>query len=139
MGRPDYYGNPAGLTDDLEVVKAIYAAFAARDVEAALPFIADECELHLSGTAELAGRTEPYRGRDGVRRYFADAAAVWDEITLHADDYRALPGTVIVLGHVDLRRAGGERARRGVVWTWRLAGGRAVSVRVSDVGEFREP
>ena len=27
MARPDYYGNPAGATSDIEVVRAIYAAF----------------------------------------------------------------------------------------------------------------
>src|SRR3712207_6867262 len=35
VGRPEYYGNPAGLTQDVDVVRAIYAAFAARDLEGA--------------------------------------------------------------------------------------------------------
>ena len=36
MSRPDYYGNPAGQTQDIDVVRAIYAAFNARDLDAAL-------------------------------------------------------------------------------------------------------
>jgi ketosteroid isomerase-like protein len=133
MSRPEYYGNPAGLTDDLEVVKAIHAAFARRDLEAALPFLAPDCELHAAGTAAAAGRTAPYRGHDGVRTYFADVAAVWEELVLHAEDFRAVPGSVIVIGHVSARRDG-EPMHRSIVWTWRLRGGLATSVRVSDMG-----
>ena len=36
VSRPDYYGNPAGVTSDIDVVQAIYAAFAARDLEGAI-------------------------------------------------------------------------------------------------------
>jgi ketosteroid isomerase-like protein len=133
MSRPEYYGNPAGLTDDLEVVKAIYAAFARRDLDAALPFLAPDCELHAAGTAAAAGRDSPYRGHDGVRAYFADVAAVWEELVLHAEDFRVVPGSVIVIGHASARRDG-EPMYRSIVWTWRLRGGLATSVRVSDMG-----
>jgi ketosteroid isomerase-like protein len=133
MSRPEYYGNPAGLTDDLDVVKAIYAAFARRDLDAALAFLAPDCELHAAGTASAAGRSSPYRGHDGVRAYFADVAAVWEELVLHAEDFRVVPGSVIVIGHVSARRDG-QPVSRSVVWTWRLRGGLATSMRVSDMG-----
>ncbi len=133
MSRPEYYGNPAGLTGDLEVVRAIYAAFARRDLDGALRFIAAECELYATGTAAAAGHDSPYRGHAGVRRYFADVAAVWEELVLHAEDFRAVPGSVIVIGHVTARREG-QPMRRSVVWTWRLRGGLATFVRVSDMG-----
>ena len=133
MSRPEYYGNPAGVTDDLEVVRAVYEAFARRDIAGALPYIAPECELHASGTATAAGRSSPYRGHDGVRAYFADVGAVWDELVLHAEDFRVVPGSVIVIGHVTASR-GGERMRRSIVWTWRLRDGLATSIRVSDLG-----
>jgi ketosteroid isomerase-like protein len=137
MSRPDYYGNPAGLTEDAETVRAIYEAFARRDAAAMLLHLAPDCELHLRGTAEIAGRSDPYVGREGVREYFADVEAVWDELVLYDDDYRVLPGVVIVLGHVLGRRAGAT-ARRFVMWTWRLSDGKATSVRVADAGELRE-
>jgi ketosteroid isomerase-like protein len=138
MSRPEYYGNPAGVTDDLEVVRAVYEAFARRDIAGALPYIAPECELHASGTATAAGRGSPYRGHDGVRDYFADVAAVWDELVLHAEDFRVVPGSVIVIGHVTASRAS-ERMRRSIVWTWRLRDGLAVSIRVSDLGPLEPP
>jgi ketosteroid isomerase-like protein len=138
MSRPEYYGNPAGVTGDLEVVRSVYAAFARRDIAGALSYLAPECELHASGTATAAGHSSPYRGHDGVREYFADVAAVWDELVLHAEDFRAVPGSVIVIGHVTASR-GGTRMRRSIVWTWRLKDGLAVSVRVSDLGPLETP
>ena len=135
MERPPYYGNPAGVTADVDVVRAIYAAFARRDLDAAFGFLAPDCELHLQGTARLTGRTEPYRGHAGMRQYFADVERTWEELTIHADDFRVVPGSVIVIGHVTGRRAGAP-VRRAAVWTWRIADGRAVSVRAADMGDL---
>ena len=134
MPRPEYYGNPAGLTEDIDIVRAIFAAFAVRDLDRALDFVAPECEIHLEGTARAAGREGPYRGHQGLREYFADVEAVWHELEIHADDYRVIPGSVIVMGHVDGRGEHGP-FRRSCIWTWRLSGGRAVQLRVADMGE----
>jgi ketosteroid isomerase-like protein len=133
MARPDYYGNPAGLTGDVDVVRAIYAAFERRDLDAALAYLSPECELHARGTAEAAGHASPYRGYAGVRQYFEDVSAVWDELVLHAEDFRVLPGSVVVIGHASARR-GEQRMKRSIVWTWKLKDGLAVSARVSDMG-----
>ena len=133
MPRPEYYGNPAGLTQDIEVVRAIYAAFAARDVEAVLRHLAADCELDLRGTAALIGRRESYRGHAGMREYFADVERAWEELELHAEDFRAIPGSVIVMGRVQGRREG-ERVERRAVWTWKVSAGRATHVRVADLG-----
>jgi ketosteroid isomerase-like protein len=133
VSRPDYYGNPAGVTRDIDVVRAIYAAFAARDVEAAIARLADDCELHLLGTASRIGRTEPYRGHEGMRQYFADVQRTWEDLVLYAGDFRAIPGAVIVMGHVE-GRIDGEPVRRNAVWTWKVRGGKATEVRVADTG-----
>ena len=55
MPRPDYYGNPAGVTEEIEVVRAVFAAFAARDLAAALPHVSPDCEFDLRGTADRVG------------------------------------------------------------------------------------
>jgi ketosteroid isomerase-like protein len=114
-------------------VRAIYTAFARRDVDGALQHLASDCELHLEVTARLVGQPEPYRGHAGMRQYFADVAQVWEELVLHADDFRLIPGSVIVIGHVTGRR-GGEAIRRAAVWTWKLRDGKATMVRASDMG-----
>ena len=131
--RPEYYGNPGNRTEDLDVVRAIYAAFAARDLEGALDFIAPDCEIHLEATSRAVGRSEPYRGHDGLREYFADVERGWNELELHADDYRTVPGSVVVMGHVTAHD-GTQAIRRRVLWTWKLRDGRALTVRVSDLG-----
>jgi ketosteroid isomerase-like protein len=132
--RPEYYGNPAGLTEDIDVVKAIYAAFAVRDLDAALRHISPGCEIHLEGTAVRAGRSAPYIGHDGLREYFADVERVWDELEVSAEDFRVIPSSVIVMGSISGRVAG-EVVRRACVWTWRLREGVAVHLRVADMGE----
>ena len=128
----DAYGNPGG-SGDVDTVRAIYAAFARRDLEGALAHVAEDVVFEPSGTARLTGRTEPYRGHDGMREYFADAGRVWEELTLHAEDVRAARDSVVVFGHAE-GRVDGETVRRRVVWTWRLRDGRAVWMRANDVG-----
>ena len=136
MERPDYYGNPAGITGEVEVVRAIYDAFADRDLERALEYVHPDCEIRLEGTMSRTGRVEPYVGHDGMREYFADVGRVWEELEIHADDFRVVPGSVIVMGHVT-GRLDGISIRRAAVWTWRLRDDRAVYMRASDMGELR--
>ena len=90
------------------------------------------------GTGRVAGRTAPYRGHEGMREYFADVERVWEELVLHADDFRIIPGSVIVIGHVTGRRDGLD-VRRSAVWTWRVSNGRATSVKVADLGALAGP
>jgi ketosteroid isomerase-like protein len=137
MERPSYYGNPAGLTGEVEIVRAIYAAFADRDLDRALTFIDPTCEIHLAGTASEVGRAAPYVGHDGLREYFADVGRVWDRLEIHADDFRTVPGSVIVMGWV-LGTREGETRRRACVWTWRLRQGVAVYLRMADLGRMAD-
>ena len=116
-------------------MRAIYDAFALRDVDAALEYVADDCEFELPGTAQRAGRVGPYIGPEGVRQYFADATAIWSELTLYADDVRAASGGVAVFGHVEGRH-GDELLRRRVLWLWQIRDGQAVHVRANDLGEL---
>jgi len=123
---------------EVATVRAIYEAFGRRDIEAMLVHVAEDCELDVPQTAGLAGRSEPYRGPDGLRQYFADAALVWTELTLYADDIRAAADGVVVFGHVEAKHDG-ESVRRRVVWTWQLRDGKAVRVSANDVGEMTHP
>jgi ketosteroid isomerase-like protein len=129
----DDYGTHGARDTDVDTVRAIYAAFAARDIDGALAHVDDDVELVAVGTAQRIGRSEPYRGHAGVREYFADAARAWDDLTIHPEDVRATVDSVVVFGRVDAR-LGGDRVRRRVVWTWKLRGGKVVALRVHDVG-----
>ena len=128
------YGNPAGRSSAIETVQAIYDAFARRDLDAALCFLAPDCEFLPAGTVERTpGQEGPYVGHDGVRRYFADAEKVWTELTLHAEDIRAAADGVVVFGHID-GIAGGERVRRRVIWMWRVSDGLVQAMRANEIG-----
>jgi ketosteroid isomerase-like protein len=120
---------------EVSTVRAIYDAFARRDIEAVLPYVAHDCEVDVPGTAERAGRAEPYRGPEGVREYFADAERIWAQLTLHADDIRAAANGVVVFGHIEAV-FDGERVCRRVVWLWQLRDGLAVRVSANDLGDM---
>lgn len=131
------YGDPGNADVEIAAVRAVYDAFARRDIDAALAHMDPEIALHLRGTGELAGHDGPYRGHDGAREYFADLARVWDELELHADDIRAAAGAVVVFGRVTGRR-GHEDLRRAVMWSWTIRDGLATSVRANDMGPVRD-
>jgi ketosteroid isomerase-like protein len=131
--EPGLYGTPGEVDREVATVRAIYDAFARRDVEGMLRHVADDCELVLPGTAELVGRTEPYVGPSGVRQYFADAMTVWSQLTLHAEDIRAAADGVAVFGHVEAVHETGTLRRR-VLWIWQLRDGKAAKVRANDLG-----
>jgi ketosteroid isomerase-like protein len=135
VARPDYYGNPAGLSAEIDLVKAVYDAFARRDRNRMAELLTEDCELFFEGTARLAGRAGPYRGHGGVGEYLDDVDRLWEELELHADDFRAVPGSVIVMGHITGRRQG-LAVRRSSVWTWKVRDGRALSVKAADLGDM---
>jgi ketosteroid isomerase-like protein len=130
---PGLYGTPGEVEAEVATVRAIYDAFSRRDVEGMLEHVADDCVIDLPGTAERAGRSEPYRGPDGVRQYFADAALVWNELTLYAEDIRAASDGVVVFGHIEGEHHG-EAVRRRVIWLWQLRSGKAMRVSANDLG-----
>lgn len=128
------YGRGSDADAAIETVRRIYEAFAIRDVEGMLAYASPDIELVPGGTQSLLGRTDPYRGHEGVREYFGDAARVWKDLTLSATDFRATAGGVVVFGHVDGETETG-RVRRKAVWVWQVRSGLAVSMRASDIGE----
>lgn len=133
MSGEGRYGNPGNVATEVEVVQAIYAAFARRDLGQMTALLCEDVVLHLQGTGRLSGREGPYVGHDGVREYLADVGAIWEHLELHADDVRAIADSVVVFGHARGRLRGNDVTRR-VVWTWQLRDGRAASVRADDLG-----
>ena len=67
-----------------------------------------------------------------MREYYDDVERTWESLTLFANDFRAIPGAVVVMGHVE-GRLDGEPVRRGAVWTWK------VQRREGDRGARRRP
>jgi ketosteroid isomerase-like protein len=113
----------------ITTVKAVYAAFTRGDVEAALAHVATECEMRPEGTSRVTGRAV-YRGHDGIRDYFADAARVWEQgLTLEPVDFRSVAGSVVVFGRVHGVTEQGP-VEVEVVWVWKLRDGLLTSGQV---------
>ena len=118
----------SAIATDIDVVKTTFAAFAARDLDAVLALSAPDVEF-TAVTGEHAGRTEPYRGHDGLRQYFRDVAAVWDELHLTPREFRSSGDRILVTGRVSAR----SRIRTvtgSTGWIWRVRDGKVTYVRV---------
>jgi ketosteroid isomerase-like protein len=112
------------IATDIDVVKATFAAFAARDVSAVIALAAPDVEF-TAMTGEHAGRTEPYRGYGGLRQYFRDVASLWEELILTPREFRAVGDLVLVTGKVSART--GTRTVSGTTgWVWRVRDGKVV-------------
>jgi ketosteroid isomerase-like protein len=110
------------------VVKAVFAAFAERDLERVLDAIDPEMEF-TPVTADLAGRTEPYRGHEGMREYFRDVGLVWDDLRLNPREFREVGDSILVTGRVTARSP--SRIVEGSTgWVFRVRDGRVVYGRV---------
>jgi ketosteroid isomerase-like protein len=113
---------------DIDVVKAVFAAFAARNVERMLAHVAPEIEF-IAMTSDYAGRTGPYVGHEGMREYLRDVARGWDELRLMPAHYRQVGDQVLVMGRV-MARSPARTVAGSTGWVWRLVEGKVVYVRV---------
>ena len=112
----------------MDVVKAVFAAFAERDVEGVLAYASPDIEFSAV-TGDHAGRTEPYRGHDGLRQYFRDLTEVWDELRIVPGEFRQTDDTILVTGRVSARSPARIVAGSSG-WIWRLRNGQVVYARV---------
>jgi ketosteroid isomerase-like protein len=108
----------------------MFAAFAERDFEALVDLMDPEVEF-LPVTANLTTGGVPYRGHDGIARYFEDVARVWPELRLFPEDVRDGGGedVVVVLGRV-IARGGGMILDRPTGWVFVMRNGRIARLRV---------
>jgi ketosteroid isomerase-like protein len=115
------------VSTDIEVVKATFAAFANRDLDTVLALVDQDVEL-TAVTGEEAGRTRPYVGYDGMREYFRDVGAVWEELRLTPREFRSVGDLILVTGRVSARSK--SRTVTGSTgWVWRVRDGKIVYVR----------
>jgi ketosteroid isomerase-like protein len=121
---------------DIDVVKEVYAAFAARDIER-VEALLDPDVVFIAVTGGLIGRTEPYRGYEGMREYFSDVARIWDELVLTPREFEEVGDAILVTGRVSARSP--SRMISGSTgWVWRVRNGLVVYVRVySSAAEAR--
>jgi uncharacterized protein len=113
---------------DIDVVKEVFAAFAARDAERVVAAL-DPDVVFIAVTGGILGRTEPYRGHEGMREYFRDVEQVWDELILSPGEFEEVGDAILVTGRVSARSP--ARTISGSTgWVWRVRDGLVVYVRV---------
>ena len=112
----------------IDVVKHVYAAFRDRDEAAMVAIVHPDFEF-WTVTAEELGRTEPYRGLEGMRQYLADAAATWEELRPLPSRFDEHGDWVVVTGRVYARR-GGQVIDSSAGWRWRVRDGKLVYGRI---------
>jgi len=85
----------------------------------------EEMEL-VAVTGKEVGRTEPYRGREGMRQYLADVERVWEELRVTPSTVQQDGERLLVVGRVYVRSR--ELGIRDLPagWVWRLRDGRFV-------------
>jgi ketosteroid isomerase-like protein len=116
------------MQSDIDVIKAVFEAFSERDVEGVVARSHPDIEFSAV-TGDHAGRTEPYRGHDGLRQYFRDVSAVWDELRIVPGEYREDGDVILVTGRVSARSP--ARIVAGSTgWIWRVRDGLVTYARV---------
>jgi ketosteroid isomerase-like protein len=94
--------------ENVEVVKALFAAFADRDFEAAVKVLDPSVNVRPG----IVGRPEGvvYHGLEGMRQFWNDVDDAWAEFRVTAEEFRELDGEVLVLGRAYARGKGSDIA-----------------------------
>jgi PAS domain S-box-containing protein len=123
---------PSAESDEpasVSLVRRAFTAFTARDLTTILELCAEDVVLRVFATSQRAGRELPYRGHDGVRRYVADVATVWDSLVVTPLVFRHTEDAILAFGRAEGDRAG-ERIRASVIWVVRTDEDRISSIEV---------
>lgn len=112
------------------LVRALFEAFARRDVAALEPLVHPKASFWPEGTATQARRTEPYRGLAGLREYFADVEQVWERLRVEPSELRLAGGGVVAFGTAIGRTRGGQDVEVPVIWVFQVREGRVGFARV---------
>jgi ketosteroid isomerase-like protein len=109
---------------NVETVRRLVEAFNDRDIDAMLPDIQPDAELHPL-RAQLEGKA--YRGHDGLREMLADFDQDWELVQMDAEQFRDAGDQVVALGRL---RARGRTSRVDLDvpmgFVWKLRDGKAV-------------
>ena len=89
--------------ENVDAFRRAAQAISSGDVETALGIVTDDVVVR----ALRSGVEGEYRGRAGVRRFFADNAENFDIFRLDYEDVRDLGDRVLAIGSIHIRGKGG--------------------------------
>ena len=120
-----------------DLIRRAYAAFADRDLDALVEISDPEIEVSTV-TGLLAGRSEPYRGYEGLADYIDDISGQWRRLELQPQHFLPVGAErVLVFGRVRAWHQRGFLDSENA-WLWTLRDEKVLSVRVyADPGDAR--
>src|SRR5215211_3418098 len=118
-------------------IRRAYRAFAERDLET-LKRLADASIEVATVTGIMAGRTNPYRGHEGISQYMEDLAGTWKRIELQPQQFHEVePGKVLVFGRARVWHENGFLDSANA-WLWTVRDAKVYAVHVlADPAEAR--
>ena len=119
------------MASNVDIVKDAFAAFERRDVEQLLALARPDIVFEPV-TARIAAGGEPYRGHEGLRRYFEDVARVWQELRPAPDTFYEREGGIVVATGRVYAWGAGRVVDAPSGWLWRLEGGKLAYGRVFE-------
>lgn len=109
--------------DNVAVVKKVFEAFSARDVEKMVPLLDPGVLFEPAPTFARPHRS--YLGHSGMRQYFEDLSATWERLDVNIQEYRHAGSYVLAFGRI-YAAGGGSVADDPASFVWRLEQGRVV-------------
>lgn len=107
------------------MVERLFDAFNRRDVEGIAELCDEDIEF-LAVTAQIRGRSVPYRGPDGLRTYLDDVTHTWEELLILPKRVESRGSRLLVGGRVYLRSRELGIRDMPAAWIWELRNGRFV-------------
>lgn len=120
------------MPSNAAIIRSVLDAWAAGDIETIVDAMAEDCEL-FPLRAQLEGTS--YRGHEGVRRFYEDLNADWENLRLPYDEVREVGDSVVVFARLVARgRTSGVDLDVPIGQLWELRDGRIQRLRA-----FSEP
>ncbi len=114
---------------NVQIVQAIYAAFGKGDVAAILARVTDEAEFSFEGGSSEVPWHGPFRGHDGLRRFFGSIAEEVEFQSFEPLAFAAGPDVVAARLHLRYRvRRTGRTVDENQVHWWSVKGGKVVGL-----------
>ena len=110
----------------VEIVRRCLTAVEAGDVDSAVQML--DADVMIAPSSELVtGSTGPYRGHDGARRWFAEAATAAQNLRFETYEYLDFGDRIYVSGRRSLERNGRDEGEYGAS-VWRFERGFIVQI-----------